>query len=95
MTHTYVAIVMAAEVDEIDGGTQPEVEARQPHQDSVLEAPGEVWVRSVPRTVPILVEANRKKRIIETESTFHITQAHRQPCIDECMFMGERYSHET
>ena len=27
VTHTYVATVMAAEVDEVDGGTQPEVEA--------------------------------------------------------------------
>lgn len=61
VTHTYVATVMAAEVDEVDGGTYPEVEAWQPHQDSVLEALGEVWVSSVPCTVPILVEARRKK----------------------------------
>lgn len=55
VTHTYVAMVVAAEVDEVDGSTHPEVEAWQPHQDSVLEALGEVGVSSVPCTVPILV----------------------------------------
>lgn len=62
VTHTYVATVMTAEVDEVDGGTYPEVEAWQPHKDSVLEALGEVWISSVPGTVPILVE-KREKRI--------------------------------
>lgn len=61
MTHTYVAMVMAAEVDEIDGGTHPEVKAWQPYQDSVLEALGEVWVIGVPCTVPILEEKKNKR----------------------------------
>lgn len=61
VSHTYVALVMAAEVDEVDGGTHPEVEAWQPHKDSVLEALGEVRVRSVPCTVPILVEGKDRR----------------------------------
>lgn len=61
VTHTYVATVMTVEVDEVDGGTQPEVEAWQPHQDSVLEALCEVWVRSVPCTVPILVSQEGRR----------------------------------
>ncbi len=69
MIHTYVAMVMAAEVDEVDGGTHPQVEAWQPHQNSVLEALGEIWVLSVPCAVPILVERRRKKRIRTKQPT--------------------------
>lgn len=60
-------MVVAAKVDEVDGGTYPKVEAWQPHQDSVLEALGEVWVFCVPCAVPILVEARRKEQ--EDEAT--------------------------
>lgn len=66
VTHTYVAMIVAAEVDEVDGGTYPEVKAWQPHQDRVLEALGEVWVIRVPRTVPILVTEKKKKIIGRT-----------------------------
>lgn len=56
-------MVMAAEVDEIDGGTHPEVKTWQPYQDSVLEALGEVWVIGVPCTVPILEEKKEQKEL--------------------------------
>lgn len=61
MSHTNIATVVAAEGDEVDGGTYPEVEAWQPHQDSVLETVGEVRIFCVPCTVPILEEVRRKK----------------------------------
>lgn len=54
--HADVAMAMVAEVDEVHGGTQPEVKAGQPHQQGVLEALGEVWVGSVPCAIPILIE---------------------------------------
>lgn len=64
MAHAYVATVMAAEVDEVDGGTYPEVEAWQPHENSVLETLGEVWVFSVPGMVPILTEERKRRKTI-------------------------------
>ena len=61
MTHAYVAAVVAAEVDEVDGGTDPEVEAWHPHQHGVLETVCEVWIRSMPRTVPVLAGEEEKQ----------------------------------
>lgn len=48
VTHTYVAVIVPTKVDEIEGGTQPEVDAWQPHQDGVLEARGKVRLCSIP-----------------------------------------------
>lgn len=62
MTHAYVAAVVAPEVDEVDGGTNPEVEAWHPHQHGVLETGGEVWIRRMPRTVPVLMGEGEKGR---------------------------------
>lgn len=52
--HTNVAIVLAVEVDGVDGSTHPEVQTWQPDQDGVLKAHGEVWVICVPCQVPVL-----------------------------------------
>lgn len=49
-----VSMVTAAEIQAVDGRTQPEVDAGDPHQDSVLEALGQVWVGGVPCSVPVL-----------------------------------------
>lgn len=62
VTHADVALVVAAEVNEVDGSAHPEIEAWHPHQNSVLETLSEVWVCSVPCTVPILV-LERKRNI--------------------------------
>lgn len=68
-------MVMGTEVDEVDGCTHPQVEAWQPHQDSVLEALSEVWVSSVPCTVPILGEARIKKSIKPKKPTLNLNNA--------------------
>lgn len=52
--HTYIPMVMTVEINEVDGGTYPQIKAWYPHQDCVLEALGKIWVASVPRCVPIL-----------------------------------------
>lgn len=62
-THTYVTTVVATEVDEVDGGTNPEVDAWQPHQHSVLETLGEVGSVSVQRMVPILSFRQKKTKL--------------------------------
>lgn len=64
VTHTYVAVIVPTKVDEIEGGTQPEVDAWQPHQDGVLEARGEVRLCSIPWAVPILGEAKEEDIIL-------------------------------
>lgn len=62
VTHAYVALVVAAEVNEVDGSAHPEIEAWHQHQNGVLETLSEVWVCSVPCTVPILV-LGRKRNV--------------------------------
>ena len=46
--------VMAVKVEAIEGSTQPEVDAWDPHQNRVLETLGQVRVGRIPRSVPIL-----------------------------------------
>lgn len=54
MCHLNVALVMVGEIEEVEGGADPEVQTRHPHKGSVLKALGEVRVAGVPRDVPLL-----------------------------------------
>lgn len=62
MTHTYVAVIVAAEVDEVKWCTYPQVQAWQPHQDCILETLGEVGIRGVPCPVPILEKEHEESK---------------------------------
>lgn len=72
MTHTYVAVVVATEVEEVEGGAYPEVKAWQPHQHGVLEALREVRLGRVPRTVPILGEERTTRTYIHDVTSHEV-----------------------
>lgn len=53
--HANAPTVMAVEVETVERGQQPQVDARDPHQHCVLETLRQVWVGRVPCAVPVLV----------------------------------------
>lgn len=57
--HLDVAPVMPAKVQRVHWEAEPQVKARDPHQDCVLKAQGEVWIFCVPCQIPILGQQNR------------------------------------
>ena len=52
----YVSPVMTTKVQEVHWEADPQVNARNPDQDCVLKALGEVWIFCVPCQIPILGE---------------------------------------
>lgn len=66
-----VAPVMVAQVCEVEGKADPEVEAGEPDQDGVLEALGEVWAVRVPCHIPVLGKTGklRSSRAMHSATT--------------------------
>lgn len=56
--HADVAALEAAEVQQVNGGTEPQVAAGQQQQDAAVEAGAEVWVGAGPCSVPVLVRSS-------------------------------------